>query len=440
MRSAIDGVRVQPDPAEVSPPVTSATGPATESLPVLLQDAARRLHPGVGEAVWTPDGRSVLFICDGSLYRAPAAGGTIERLPFTPAARSRLAFSPDGKHALVDPGRRPLAMEPDDERGRCARRIVAAPAVGNIPGSAYLEPRRRAHFAALVARQPADRDALGRPAAGAQDAVSELPRRRGADHDAATRSPRATTIRFGRWLSSTSRRARLQFIDLPDPTDRRISSYRVVARRQPPADRSERGGREGPLDLRSPPPTGFVRKSCCTSAARWPAPPPPRRPYGPPTGRAMARASSTSPTSMDGIVYASSRLRPEPIDPLTPGDWDVVSTAFDGNTFATSPRTREVFFLATKKNPYERQVYRMSEKGGPIAQITTLARHPSAVSSRPTAPRVALLRSDDLTPTELYIAPAKGGGGAAGDRVASEGVLPTQLGPAAVRDLQEPRR
>lgn len=93
---------------------------------------------------------------------------------------------------------------------------------------------------------------------------------------------------------------------------------------------------------------------------------------------------------------------------LTTGEWSVVSTAFDGGQFSMSPRTREIVFISTKKNPYERQVYRIDEKGGAVTQISSLpGTHQPFVS--PNGAYIALLRSDDVTPTELYLVNRDGG-------------------------------
>jgi dipeptidyl-peptidase-4 len=92
---------------------------------------------------------------------------------------------------------------------------------------------------------------------------------------------------------------------------------------------------------------------------------------------------------------------------LTNGNWSVVGES--GNAFVqASPKTRELFFVANRKNPYERHVYRMPEAGGEMVQITSLdgIHHPFL---SPDASRVALLRSDDVTPRDLFVVDAKGG-------------------------------
>lgn len=86
---------------------------------------------------------------------------------------------------------------------------------------------------------------------------------------------------------------------------------------------------------------------------------------------------------------------------LTPGDFEVVGEGLTA-TMEVAPATREVYYVSNQKTPYERQVYRVSETGGPITQVTTLPGiHLPYVA--PNGRNVAVLRSDDVTPWELYV-------------------------------------
>ena len=92
---------------------------------------------------------------------------------------------------------------------------------------------------------------------------------------------------------------------------------------------------------------------------------------------------------------------------LTSGNWSVVGES--GSAFVhVAPKTRELFFVANRKNPYERHVYRMPESGGEVVQMTSLegTHHPFP---SPDGSKVALLRSDDVTPRDLFVIDAKGG-------------------------------
>ena len=92
---------------------------------------------------------------------------------------------------------------------------------------------------------------------------------------------------------------------------------------------------------------------------------------------------------------------------LTSGNWSVVGES--GSAFVhVAPKTRELFFVANRKNPYERHVYRMPESGGEVVQMTSLegTHHPFP---SPDGSKIALLRSDDVTPRDLFVIDAKGG-------------------------------
>jgi dipeptidyl-peptidase-4 len=105
-------------------------------------------------------------------------------------------------------------------------------------------------------------------------------------------------------------------------------------------------------------------------------------------------------------LYALSLEGGEPRQ-LTSGEWSVVGES--GSAFIqVAAKTGNVFFVANKKNPYERHVYRMPQAGGEIVQITSLegTHHPFL---SPDASKVALLRSDDVTPRDLYVVDARGG-------------------------------
>ena len=87
---------------------------------------------------------------------------------------------------------------------------------------------------------------------------------------------------------------------------------------------------------------------------------------------------------------------------LTPGDYEVVQDGLASNMDLMSA-TGDVFFVSTQKSPYERQVYRVSEMGGPVTPVTRLAGlHRPTIA--PNGRFVATLRDDDVNPIDLYIA------------------------------------
>jgi dipeptidyl-peptidase-4 len=93
---------------------------------------------------------------------------------------------------------------------------------------------------------------------------------------------------------------------------------------------------------------------------------------------------------------------------LTRGDWSVAGAALGTSPLHVSAATRELFFLSTRKSPYERQVYRMPEGGGEITQVTTLPGVHTPVLSTDGS-HLALISSNDAMPPELFVVPRAGG-------------------------------
>jgi len=90
-----------------------------------------------------------------------------------------------------------------------------------------------------------------------------------------------------------------------------------------------------------------------------------------------------------------------PVTPLTDGSFDVAGER-GATSLTVAPKTGQVFFVSSQKNPYEREVYRVSERGGSVTQVTSLEGVHTPVVA-PDGARVALLHSSDLSPTELYV-------------------------------------
>lgn len=68
-----------------------------------------------------------------------------------------------------------------------------------------------------------------------------------------------------------------------------------------------------------------------------------------------------------------------------------------------------IFFAANGVSPYERHIYRIDSTGGPASQVTERPGQDSAYPS-PDGRHLAILSSDDQTPTELYVMTADGDG------------------------------
>ncbi|MEL7449814.1 MAG: DPP IV N-terminal domain-containing protein [Pseudomonadota bacterium] len=68
-----------------------------------------------------------------------------------------------------------------------------------------------------------------------------------------------------------------------------------------------------------------------------------------------------------------------------------------------------IFYAANGGSPYERHSYRIDASGDPASRLTRQSGHNSAYPA-PDGRHVAILRSDDQTPTELYVMTGDGGG------------------------------
>jgi dipeptidyl-peptidase 4 len=68
---------------------------------------------------------------------------------------------------------------------------------------------------------------------------------------------------------------------------------------------------------------------------------------------------------------------------------------------------RAIYYQSNEPSPYERHVYRIPAQGGKATRITTLSGDNQPFPS-PDGNKVAILHSDDVTPTELYLTDARG--------------------------------
>ena len=67
----------------------------------------------------------------------------------------------------------------------------------------------------------------------------------------------------------------------------------------------------------------------------------------------------------------------------------------------------QIFFQSNEPSPYERHVFRIPDEGGAATRISTLPGQHQPYPS-PDGSKVAILHSDDVTPTELFLVDADG--------------------------------
>jgi dipeptidyl-peptidase 4 len=366
----------------------------------LAQRVAARQRGGVSEVLWTPDGGSLILSYRGDLFRVKADGGGLERLPQPAGAKSSLEFSPDGRFlSFLKDGDLWFWHQSTSEMVQVTR--IGQPAVGNVRGARYqrLDTEFSSYSWAPDSRHVAlyfdDRSQVGKVLIpnyiGEHTTVSPLRRDFPGEND----HVRAIGI------YSVDQGA-LRMVELDQKTDRRINSYNWSP-----------NGQHLLIDQNSENVVHrwiyVVSAEDATARELW---------HDSLQTRTTRLGTSDWLSDSSGIVfvadlddrhrlYSLSLAGGRPTR-LTTGEWSVLGGGFGGGPLTVSVPKREIFFTSTEKNPYERQVYRMSESGGRITQVTSLAgTHVPIVA--PDGSRVALLHSSDVTPPELYIADAAGG-------------------------------
>lgn len=86
---------------------------------------------------------------------------------------------------------------------------------------------------------------------------------------------------------------------------------------------------------------------------------------------------------------------------LTSAEYDVTAGPY------VAGGARAIFYQSNEPSPYERHVFRIPDGGGKSTRITQLAGDNQPFVS-PDGSAVAILHSDDVTPTELYLTDARG--------------------------------
>ena len=366
-----------------------------------VQKAEARTRGSVSALIWTPDGKALVFSYQGDLFRVNADGTHLKRLTQTKARKYALAFSPDGKFlSYLQQGDFWLWNQETDELIQATR--IGQPPIGHVPGARHSRldtlfasykwsPDSR-YIALYFEDRSKVRKVLFPNYLSDETSFNMLRRDYPGDND------------FVRAIGIYSmEQRRLQMFDTEEKTDRRISYYNWspdssmllvdqnsenAAHRWIYIVKPEDGSfREVWHDSRE------TRVSPQLWASEWQS-----------DGRAILFVSD-----IDGFNH----LYVLPLDnlkskQLTKGNWSILHTRgyYGTPSLVVSSRTKEIYFLSTKKNPYERQVYKMPEGGGKITQVTSLPGcHLPIVS--PDGSRIALLLSNDVTPTELYIIETK---------------------------------
>ncbi len=377
-------------------------GPAEDSLAPLMRAFHERTRSGVSGVTWTPDG-ALVFSYEGQLFRVSAAGGEPKQLTRSRASRRELGFSPNARFlSWLQEGDLWLWDQKSDEQVQ-ATKIGETP-IGIVPGARYTRldrefssykwsPDSRYLALHLDDRRNVRKEAIPNYI-GEQTEMRYLRRDYPGDRD---------YVRQIQIYSVTS--GRLRPVELEEKTVTTFNGYswsngspRLLI------DQISENAVHRWLWVVTPE-DGAIKN--IWHDERWS-----RNTRG--LGRSVWRSDGGAVfavADLDGYHHLYSVSLSDGPDSkstqLTRGEWGIVG-ARGGAYLEVNDDTKEVFFESTKENPYGRQIYRMSEKGGAITQVTSLpGLHRPALS--PDGRKLSLLHTNDTTPTELYVVAAEGG-------------------------------
>lgn len=357
----------------------------------------------VSEFVWLPDGSGLVFLSRGDLYQVPRAGGTPTPLTRGGGGKSTIGISPDGRVvSWLQDGDLWLRHQATGDVVQATHVGVAG--TGTVPLGTYNRPDvefgryvwganvpayRWSPDSRVVALHYVDRRQVRKVPfpyyLGKETTANVLRRGYPGDHD---------EIRSLAFYDVTT--SRLRMLEFPDQGWRHFLGFDWAPSGKLLIDQESDTQQDRWLIVADAA-TGAMttvyhdeRASRVLTAieSRW--------------------AGDGKHLLMVGDLEDHYRLYS--VDPadgqtraLTPAAVDVtdVDVAGEGSS-------RSIFFVSNQKNPYERHVYRMAESGGAPVAITSMpGTHQPTVS--PDGRTIAVLSSNDVTPTELYLVDAAGG-------------------------------
>ena len=354
---------------------------------------------GVGSFVWTPDASALVYFRSGEVWRVPFPGGDGERLTETGGGKSDLAISPDGRYAsFLQEGDLWLL---ELETGALTRATqVGVPSISSVPLGRYNRPDVEigpyvwggptyawSPDSRTIAVHYVDRRHMRIVPfpyyLGEETLVNNL--RRGYPGD----PNEHRTVGFYGVESGE-----LTLLDLADPTANRVVDFSW----------SSNG-------------TLLVDRESDTAVERWlsTVDPVSRRVeeiwHDARETRVYTAIASAWHSDGERVVFLSDIGDRYGLYLLTPGDGTLqrlTSELFDVTAAPiVTPAAGTIFFQSNEPSPYERHVCRIPDEGGAATRITTRPGQHRPYPS-PDGTRVALLHTDDVSPTELYLVDAAG--------------------------------
>ena len=358
---------------------------------------------GVDDLAWTPEGDALIYVRDGHAWHVAAPGGTPRRLTTASGERSELGLSPDGRLiSFLEDG--DLWLLPREGGAATRATTVGAPPIGTVPLGTYFRPDREIGGATWGGAAPSyawspdgryvavhhvdrrDVPIMSLPYYLGDQAVMNV-LRRGRPGDA----NEARTMGFYDVQEGT-----LRLLDLPGTTDTHVVSYEWSPSGTLLIDRESDDAIDRWL-LLADPHAGTVRQIWHDHRET--------RIYN---DIASAWCGDGDRVLLSGDLDDRYRLYL-----LTPGDTApraLTSGPFD----VTGPgipvaATGSILYVSSEPSPYERHVWRTDEQG---TAHTRLTRRPGLHTPflSPDGRMLALLSTDDVTPTELYLTDASASG------------------------------
>jgi dipeptidyl-peptidase-4 len=381
--------------------------PAGTSTEALAAQAAARARGGVGEILWMPDSRALLFVSRGRLFRVAFDGGAPVSLDAAGPV-SDVALGPDGTTLAFLRDGNLWTWSLNGARPPERLTSMAVPGIARVPLGTYNRPDVEigtgvwgadwppfawAPDGRTIAFHLVDRRHIRRvpfPSyLGSETIVSEL--RRGYPGDENER--RSLGL-----LDVATRRTRM--LPLDEPGYRAISDYAWSADGRLLIDRVSDTGTDRWLSVLDP---GAARPRLVWSDSRDTRIYPAYVARWHPDGRRITLVADLDERDrLYDIDTTASDARPVA---LTSGDWDVAGERGAATLEAAGGAW---VFTATMASPYERHVYRLGAGSTNPERLTSLPGvHVPVVS--PDGRHLASLWSDDVTPTELVVQAAQPG-------------------------------
>ena len=354
---------------------------------------------GVSQIVWTPDSASLIFIRGGDLWQYSLKEDSEIRLPTDPGSKSSLAVSPNGRYAsflqagdlwLLELGSKELTQATD----------VGVDPISSIPLGTYNRPDveigpyvwggptyRWSPDSQTIAVHHVDRRHMRVvPFPYYLDDETTLNKlRRGYPGDANEHR----TVGFYDINSGD-----LNLLDLPEPTETRIVDFSWSSTGTLLIDRESDTATDRWLHQARPADAEKLQqlwhdhrdtRVYTSVGSAWH-----------PDGKRVILLSDLK--DRYGLYLLENGNAPTR---LTNARFDVTAPP------TISKSAGRIFFQSNEPSPAERHVFNLPVDGGAATRITTMPGDNRPYPS-PDGSRVAILHSNDVTPTELYLAAADG--------------------------------